>query len=68
MNILLCLPRKAVGPRDKEVAEPGLACCHIALVLAYLGKMWIPCEHFIVTRNALRILVFKKTIECQAEK
>jgi hypothetical protein len=30
--------------------------------------VWISCEHFIVTINALRILVCKKTIECQAEK
>ncbi len=31
-------------------------------------QLWTSCEHFIVTRNAIRILVCKKTIECQAGK
>jgi hypothetical protein len=35
---------------------------------SYITCCGYSCEHLIVTRNALRILVCKKTLECQAGK
>ncbi len=49
--------------------------CHMVWQALQSGIFWpcwylcrYSCEHFIVTRNALRILVCKKTIECHAGK